>query len=119
MGFDDFVDIFRSSRPVPDAFRIDHHQGTGIAKTEASRGGEADIGETFCLERLAHPVPQWLRSHRSATAARMPGRALRVTRKDVMLVELRQLEFGILGGLAHVAALRIPLSVNNTASSPS
>src|SRR6266700_5174987 len=119
MGFDDFVDIFRGVRPVPDAFRIDHHQGTGVAETKAPRGGEADIAEPLRLDRLAHPVPQRLGAGRAATAARMTGRTLRVTGKDVMLVEFRQFELGVLGGLAHVAALRMPLSVNNTASSPS
>src|SRR6266702_154979 len=119
MGFDDFVDIFRGVRPVPDAFRIDHHQGTGVAETKAPRGGEADIAEPLRLDRLAHPVPQRLGAGRAATAARMTGRTLHVTGKDMMLVELRQFELGVLGGLAHVAALRMPLPVNNTASSPS
>lgn len=93
MGLDDFVDIVSRGRAVPDAVGIDHHQGSGVAKAEAARRREADIGEPLRFDRLAHPVPQDLRASRAAAAVRMCGRTLDVASKDMMPVELRKLEF--------------------------
>ena len=57
MLFDDFVDILRRGRPIPDPLGIDDHQRTSLAETETARGGEADLGQSFGLDRLAQPVP--------------------------------------------------------------
>jgi nitrogenase-associated protein len=54
---DYFVDILRRGRPIPGAFRIDHHQRTCLAETETARGGEADLGQTLRLDRLAQSIP--------------------------------------------------------------
>ena len=91
-AIDDFVDILRRGRPIPDPFGIDDHQRTGAAETEATRRREADVGQPLGLDRLAQPIPQRLGAGRAAAAARMAGRTLRETGKHVMLVELRQLE---------------------------
>jgi hypothetical protein len=57
MGVDDFIDILRCRRAIPDAVRIDHHERPGVAKSETSGGGEADIGEPLRLEGFCEPVP--------------------------------------------------------------
>lgn len=93
VGYDDLVDILRRGRAIPDSVGIDNQQRTRVTKAKAARSREANIVEALRFDRLAHSIPQSLRAGGATTAVGMVWRTLRVARKDMVPIELREMKF--------------------------
>ena len=118
MRIDDFIDVFGRGRPIPDAFRINHHQWTRSAESEAASSGKTYFRKSLSLNRPAQTVPQWLSTGRTTASSRMVGWPLRETRENMVLVNLRDVDHDVFDTCSHAAATVMPFSFNIAASSP-
>ncbi len=117
MGLDDLIDVLRRGWTIPRRHRIDHHQRTGGAEAETADAvkpiSSAAAPRSPCRTAPTKPHRRPRRSCRG-----MARRTLGMAGKDVMPVELRELELLLVHTVTHTAATAIPLSFNSAASSP-